>query len=88
MATLRFELTGRFLAGIAAASLLAGISMDVAAAGTWGNSGAIRLQLGGRQTNQFLYETPLGVATASQKFKIQPGTKCFLGWESGTPLVS
>jgi hypothetical protein len=88
MATSRFELTGRILAGIAAASLLMGVSMDVAAA-AYGNSGAIRLQLGGGQPSRFVYETAGGVITGSaETFKIVPGSKCFLGNWSGKDLIS
>lgn len=76
------------LTPLIAALLLAGVSLNVAAATAYGNSGAIRLQLGGGQANRFVYETPLGVATAVQPFKVQPGTKCYLGWPSGMPLVS
>ena len=83
--TLRF--TSRCLTPLIAASLLAGVSLEAVAA-AYGNSGAIRLQLGGGQTNRVVYETALGVAAAFQPFKVQPGTKCYLGWVSGTPLVS
>jgi len=91
MSVSMLRLMSRCLTPVIAASLLAGVSLNVAAATAYGNSGAIRLQLGGGQANRFVYETPLGVATAFQPFKVQPGTKCYLGWvSSGTPtsLVS
>ena len=83
MATSRFELTGRFLAGIAAASLLAGISMDAAAAG---GRGTIDLRLsssGG--ANEFRWENPADGLLYQQQFNIEAGTKCIVdddGWSN------
>ena len=55
MATSGFALTGRFLAGIAAASLLAGVSLDAAA---YGSKGRIALQTGKTLSAfQFTYES-------------------------------
>ena len=77
---------GRYLGVLAAAALLAGVSADASA---YGSQGRIRLQLGGGQQSRFVYENATGTAVASQAFKVQPGTKCFLGWVNGTKdLVS
>jgi len=81
MATSRFELTGRFLAGIAAASLLAGVSLDAAA---YGSKGRIALQTGKTLSAfQFTYEVATSADWATYSTPrtqaILPGTKgCLL----------
>jgi hypothetical protein len=75
MATSGFALTGRFLAGIAAASLLAGVSLDAAA---YGSKGRILLQTGKTlPATFFTYETrklTLTGVPAGPDDEILPGT--------------
>ena len=97
MATSRFELTGRFLAGIAAASLLAGVSVDAAADYT--DQPRIRLQLGQGSSdpdlvlggvNRFIFEEPgVGLPVAVQTFEFGRGPlKCTVIDTAGDRLVS
>jgi len=78
MATSRFELTGRFLAGIAAASLLAGVSGDASA---FGDKGVINLRLGQATEDGFylkLNRPGGGFDSYAQYFNVPKKTKCIV----------
>jgi hypothetical protein len=82
MATSGFALTGRFLAGIAAASLLAGVSVDSQAAP--GSKGIIELKLSSSSNasndNLFTWDDPtdgLG-PVLKQKFNLPKNLKCIV----------
>ena len=88
MATSRFELTGRFLAGIAAASLLAGVSGDASA---FGDKGVINLRLGQGTADGFylkLNRPGGGFDSYAQYFNVPKKTKCIVdlnAWGSEIP---